>query len=484
MDAINDDYEYAKAIFEMRNESNKVAIWECGQEEFDEVWTSLPGNTPWIEHFNRWVGSPSASESERSAKSVGKANHTKFLKQPPVVNPVEVAQQNYAPIEVPKVNPVQTSDLISSTTNTINELTQFRQAQANLNATQLDHTQMPNGQQQGDFLQSLVLALVTGNQNAGKDDPLVVLKQPELNERATERARSDQQMMLQLMQQNSDRNMQMMFELMRGNGNRSTIEEQIMTHAVSKMLDPPEERGSSTLWQDISESGVLEQVSRGLGAVVSGMRQVPAGSNPYEQIQQPSPQQNMLNYAQMNTQPTSVEQIVHNPPPIPQMQQQQQPPAISFEDKCQAVFEKCAELGLNDPSSVGIQATPEQWNAILQNAVVVSVQRGEFNYPQNVEAQLHQAIGELNIVLNARRLGGLLDQIKKGLIGMDQVASVAKGNPLFEMIQELGTDGIVSLMTEYSNVDAPDIKIIGWDIQHLLSADNRPIIEQVLSAVN
>ena len=117
MDAINDDYEYAKAIFEMRNESNKVAIWECGQEEFDEVWTSLPGNTPWIEHFNRWVGSPSASESERSAKSVGKANHTKFLKQPPVVNPVEVAQQNYAPIEVPKVNPVQTSDLISSIVN-------------------------------------------------------------------------------------------------------------------------------------------------------------------------------------------------------------------------------------------------------------------------------------------------------------------------------------------------------------------------------
>ena len=148
------------------------------------------------------------------------------------------------------------------------------------------------------------------------------------------------------------------------------------------------------------------------------------------------------------------------------------------------MFQKCQELTLTNPESVGITATSEQWNAILSNAVSVAVQRGEFNFPGNLENQLSQAIGELNIVLNARRLGSLLDQVKGGVIGIDQISTVAQGNPLFQMVKQLGPEGVFSLMQDYANIDSPGIKIIGWDIEHIISPDNRPIIEQVLSAVN
>ena len=96
---------------------------------------------------------------------------------------------------------------------------------------------------------------------------------------------------------------------------------------------------------------------------------------------------------------------------------------------------------------------------------------------------MSQALGELNIVLNARRLAGLLGQIQSGALSLDQVASVARGNPLFEMVQQLGTEGVLALMQDYANIDASGIKIIGWDIEHLLSPENRPVIQQVLAAV-
>ena len=328
----------------------------------------------------------------------------------------------------------------------------------------------------------MILALVGNGQNNNKDDPLVVLKQLELTERSNERARQDQQMMLQLMQQQSDRNMQLMFELMRGNGNRSSIEEQILTKAVNNMLDPEPERGSSTLWQDISESGVLEKVSQGIGTVMSNMRPVPAGSNPYAN-NTPTPQENMLNYAEM---PSARAESLVRQPSMPQQVPApvQAAPQVTFDQKALAVYDRCQELGLDNPQTVGIQATPEQWGAILTNAINTAVQRGEYNYPGDIDAQLSQAIGELNIVLNARRLAGLLQQIKNGTFGVEQVSSMAAGNPLFEMVQSIGAEGILAVMQEYAAIDAPNIKIIGWDIEQLLSMDNRPIIQQVLSAGN
>ena len=487
-------YVYAKSVFEL-HDGSKYPLWTSDQKAFDEIFDQI--SEPWYDLYQQWLKDPSG---DNQAKAFARQRYSQFLGQaqaPVQQSPVDVAQNNYAPINMPQPDAVTKHDTIASTTDTIREMTQFRGAQreyANAVRQANPPAQMPPASSdQTQFMNQLILALVGDrNQPQPKDDPLVVLKQLELTERSNERARQDQQMMLQLMQQNSDRNMQMMFELMRGNGSRSTIEEQIMTHAVSRMLDPPEERGgSSTLWQDISESGVLEKVSAGIGTVLGNMRQVPAGTNPYAQQlppQQMTPQDNMLQYANMNPS-AAVEQIVHTPVqvPTPAIQQPQviaQEPQVSFDDKCAALYEKSVEMGLNNPVTVGIQATPEQWNAILANSITVAVQRGEFNFPSDIDAQMSQALGELNIVLNARRLAGLLGQIQSGALSLDQVASVAKGNPLFEMVQQLGTDGVLALMQDYANIDGAGIKIIGWDIEHLLSPENRPVIQQVLSAVN
>ena len=488
-------YVYAKSVFEL-HDGEKYPLWTSDQKAFDEIFAQI--DEPWYDLYQQWLKDPSGSNK---AKSFAQQRHQRFLSRSQSMSnqssPVDIAQNNYTPISMPQPseNSVTQHDTIASTTSTIKEMTQFRGAQREYqNALReanppAQAPQASTDQQQ--FMNQLLLALIGDrNQPQPKDDPLVVLKQLELTERSNERARQDQQMMLQLMQQNSDRNMQMMFELMRGNGNRSTIEEQIMTHAVSRMLDPPEDRGgSSTLWQDISESGVLEKVSAGIGTVLGNMRQVPAGTNPYaQQVMQPqmNPQDNMMQYANMNPSAT-VEQIVHTPVQVPQpvVEQQVTPqqPQISFDDKCSVLFEKSVEMGLNNPATVGIQATPEQWNAILANSITVAVQRGEYNFPTDIDAQMSQALGELNIVLNARRLAGLLGQIQSGALSLDQVASVARGNPLFEMVQQLGTEGVLALMQDYANIDASGIKIIGWDIEHLLSPENRPVIQQVLAAV-
>ena len=53
-----------------------------------------------------------------------------------------------------------------------------------------------------------------------------------MSERAQQQSRQDQQMFIQLMQAQQDRSMQLMFELMRGNGNRSTVEEKILSTAL------------------------------------------------------------------------------------------------------------------------------------------------------------------------------------------------------------------------------------------------------------
>ena len=480
-------YEYAKSVFEL-HDGTKFPLWTSDQRAFDEIFEQIDEN--WYDLFQHWLKDPSG---DSAAKSFARQRHSAYLNQPAAqsmqTQTADVLQNNYTPINVPASEPIQPHDTISSTTKTIQEMTQFRGAQREYQRAvneQNPPMQVPSSAGQEQFMHQLVLALVSNNnQPVTKDDPIVVLKQLELTELSNERARSDQQMMLQLMQQNSDRNMQMMFELMRGNGNRSSIEEQILSTAVSKMLDPSEDRGgSSTLWQDISESGVLEKVSAGIGTVLGNMRQVPAGTNPYaqQQLPPPSPQDNMMQYANMNPSAT-VEQIVHTPAPMPMMQTSTVP-EISFDDKCAALFEKCGEMGLTQPATVGIQATQDQWNVILANAITVSVQRGEYGFPTDIDAQMSQALGELNIVLNARRLAGLLGQIQTGQLTLQQVQSVAKGNPLFDMVQHLGTDGVLGLMQDYANIDADGIKIIGWDIEHLLSPDNRTVIEHVLSAVN
>ena len=468
------EYEYAKMIFEL-TENGQPVLWTSSKEDFEFAVKQFSGD--WFDLYQQWVESPSNGSDESRAKRIAKQNIQTYNPGSAAPNRVDVAQNNYRPISVPESTPIKPIDTIASTTNTIREMTSFRQAQDEYERNIRRPIVAPEG---GDFLQSLVLALVTSNSanSSQKDDPLVVLKQLELTERANERSRQDQQNMLQMMQSNSDRNMQMMFELMRGNGNRSSIEEQILTKAVNNMLDPQtEDRGASTLWQDISDSGVLEKFSQGIGAVLSSRQQVPAGANPYARQEESFEQQNMIQYANMQH---PVEQTVHSPQTVA-AEQTFEP---SFDEKCSVVFQKCQELTLTNPESVGITATSEQWNAILSNAVSVAVQRGEFNFPGNLENQLSQAIGELNIVLNARRLGSLLDQVKGGVIGIDQISTVAQGNPLFQMVKQLGPEGVFSLMQDYANIDSPGIKIIGWDIEHIISPDNRPIIEQVLSAVN
>ena len=189
--------------------------------------------------------------------------------------------------------------------------------------------------------------MIGSNQKNNNDDALVVLKQMEVSERAQQQSRQDQQMFIQLMQAQQDRSMQLMFELMRGNGNRSTVEEKILSTALDRMLDPPEPSGNFV--QDLMSTGALEQIGKGLGSAMSIMRQAPPGQSPYE-VTQVQPQSQMQQYAQMTPEvqmnPMYNEPQVQAQPqaqPQPQMQPQ---PQISFQQKCEGLMTQIQQSGL------------------------------------------------------------------------------------------------------------------------------------------
>ena len=469
--------EYAFSVMELEKDG-KFAVWE-GDDTSDPISTlstimQKPEATV-RKYYETWLESPSGSDKSQRAKSVARRRMGGGPASSAVAN--QPTMPNITPINVPSLETPTSSDTISSTTKSVNDLVNFRRAQADLrrmereDAMNMQNLQSRNDDGMKDFLQSLVLSMIGSNQKNNNDDALVVLKQMEVSERAQQQSRQDQQMFIQLMQAQQDRSMQLMFELMRGNGNRSTVEEKILSTALDRMLDPPEPSGNFV--QDLMSTGALEQIGKGLGSAMSIMRQAPPGQNPYEQVQQ---QSQMQQYAQMN--PTVYNEPQYQIQPQPQVQPQpevQPQPQVTFQQKCEALMTQVQQSGLKHDG-----ASPEQWAYILANAIEIAVRRGEDNYPTDIQMQMEQAFSEIILIANLRTFGSAIQAINKGEVSIGLAANAIRGNELYQLFQHMSAQDLIQTISAYSNTDAPNVKIIQFDIDYIIRPEHQSIIEQVL----
>ena len=490
--------EYAFSVMELEKDG-KFAVWEGG-DSTDPISTlssimQKPEQTV-RRYYETWLESPSASDKSQRAKSIARRRMGGGATSGSSLSSTnEPTMPNIAPINIPDIETVSTSDTISSTTKSVNDLVNFRRAQSDLRRMEREDAMNMQPRNSGDdemkgFLQSLVLNMMGSNQKNNNDDALVVLKQMEVSERAQQQSRQDQQMFIQLMQAQQDRSMQLMFELMRGNGNRSTVEEKILSTALDRMLEPQEPSGNFV--QDLMSTGALEQLGKGLGSAMSIMRQAPPGQNPYEvQQAQVQPQSQMQQYALMNPQMQPEQQMQQQQMQQQQMQQQQmqqqqmqqqqmqpQPQVAqepSFQQKCEALMTQIQQSDLKHEG-----ATEQQWATILANAIEIAVRRGEDTFPTNIQMQMEQAFSEIILIANLRTFGSAIQAINKGEVSIGLAANAIRGNELYQLFEHMNSQDLIETIAAYSDIDAQNLKIIQFDIDYIIRPEHQSIIEQVL----
>ena len=77
-------------------------------------------------------------------------------------------------------------------------------------------------------------------------------------------------------------------------------------------------------------------------------------------------------------------------------------------------------------------------------------------------------------------LGSAIQAINKGEVSIGLAANAIRGNELYQLFEHMNAQDLIETIAAYSNIDAPNLKIIQFDIDYIIRPEHQSIIEQVL----
>lgn len=308
------------------------------------------------------------------------------------------------------------------------------------------------------MMASLITALLAqiSKPQKGSDSDLLMIKMLESQQMQAERARNDQAMLMQMMNQNSTNMFGLVIDSMRNGGGRSNTDEALIKMA----LDGIRSGGGTeeSVFDSLVKSGQLAEIT---GNLAEGLRSVVAARAP------PTGAPPSYAMAQTPLQPMMQQQ--------PQMQFEPQPiPEMNFEQKCQIVMNEIHK------------SLPEEWKndgvfiETMKRATEISVRRAEERSPVSLENQVQRAIMEMMIVVNIRTLGLSVNSIRQNVVGVDMAARVMSEHELWPVFQNETYESLIEIISSYIGADPPGVENLIYDIKFLTNPENRQVIEGVL----